>query len=394
VYEKEDPSVGLARLDQIGSELAYNHYPTGWAQVSNTPLKWYKKGTHGGGVRAPLIIQWPGHVADPGAIRDQFHHVIDIAPTLYDILDVEAPTEFRGVPQLPMHGISMAYTLLEVGAPTLKHTQMFELLGDRAIWHRGWKAVARHPKGNDFDTDQWELYHLEEDYSEIIDLAEKEPVKLREMIALWWQQAREMDVLPLDDRDWERAAERLAEEPTRHYEFHGDMSRIDRLAAPDITDRGYTITAEFDVVAGVDLEGVLLAWGSHFGGFVLYLQDGSIRYEYVYSESVKHVLNLDYAPSPGKASVTLRFERHGKNAGHVTLSAGGQQAGPLEIPRTWPTHGTTAGLNCGRDAGAPVTFSYERPFNFTGRALRVVVDLELESDAHPGAAYATVLKEQ
>jgi arylsulfatase A-like enzyme len=394
VYEKEDPSVGLARLDQIGSEMAYNHYPTGWAQVSNTPLKWYKKGAHGGGVRAPLIMNWAGQVAAPGALRHQYHHVTDIAPTLYDILDIKAPAEFRGIPQLPIHGTSMAYTLAQSAAPTTKHTQLFELLGDRAIWHRGWKAVARHPKGNDFESDAWELYHLEQDYAEIVDLSAKEPAKLRELVDLWWQQAREMDVLPLDDRDWERAAERLKEGPTRHYEFHGDMSRIDRLASPDITDRSYTVQAEFEVVPGVKPEGVLLAWGSHFGGFVLFMKNGKVCYEYVYSESLKHELALDFTPVPGKNIVTLRFERSGKNAGEVWLAAGSSQAGPLAIPRTWPTHGTTAGLNCGLDAGAPVSFSYERPFCFTGSSLRVSVDLELESDAPTGAAYATVLKEQ
>ena len=397
VYEPESPEVGLAMLEKIGSELAYNHYPTGWAQVSNTPLKWYKKGTHGGGVRAPLIVHWPGHIEDVGTIRQQFHHVIDIAPTVYEILSVEPPPVHRGTPQLPIHGTSLAYTFAHPDAPTRKQTQLFELLGDRALWHAGWKAVARHPKGKDFDADEWELYHLAEDYSEIHDLAQSRPDKLKEMVALWWLEAHKYGVMPLDDRDWERAAERLKMNPVEHYELHGEMARIDRLSAPDITDRSYAIKATFGmagVVGNSAFEGVLLAWGSHFGGFVLFIENGSLIYEYVYSESVKHTLKVDFRPATDPPCVELKFVRDGKNAGTASLHVDGVKLGSVHIPRTWPTHGTTAGLNCGRDAGSPVSFSYRAPFRFNGKHLRVWVDLDIDSGTEPGDVYATVLKEQ
>ena len=394
VYEKESPEVGLANLDKIGSEMAYNHYPTGWAQVSNTPLKWYKKGNHGGGVRAPLIVHWPGHIEAAGTIRHQFHHVIDVAPTIYEILNVEVPAVHRGTPQIPVHGMSMAYTFKHPAAQTRKDTQMFELLGDRAIWHKGWKAVARHPKGNDFETDEWELYNLAEDYAEISDLSSHHPEKLKQMVDLWWDEARKYGVLPLDDRDWERAAERLAMNPAHHYEFHGDMARIDRLASPDITDRSYSIKAEFKPDPDGPTQGVLLAWGSHFGGFVLYAKNGQLCYEYVYSESVTHTICAAFAPGSSTCFVELRFQKEGKNAGVASLILDGVVAGAVNIPRTWPTHGTTAGLNCGLDAGAPVSFSYDSPFCFTGRSLRVSIELALEGGNAAGAAYATAIKEQ
>lgn len=398
VYEPESPEFGVANIDKIGTEMAYNHYPTGWAQVSNTPLKWYKKGNHGGGVRAPFIVHWPGHIADVGAIRHQFHHVIDVAPTIYELLEIEAPTVHRGIPQIPVHGVSMAYTLESPDVATRKHTQMFELLGDRAIWHEGWKAVARHPKGSDFETDVWELYNLAEDYSEINDLSSSRPDKLKEMVNLWWDEAQKYGALPLDDRDWERAAERLAMNPENHYEFFGDMARIDRLTSPDITDRSYTVKAEFGRPSEGPLEGVILAWGSHFGGFVLYVADGQVCYEYVYSESVTHTLRAPFAPTSEASVVELHFEKDGKNAGVASLALDGVPAGSIAIPRTWPTHGTTAGLNCGRDAGAPVSLAYQGPFCFTGRSLHVLFDLMLESGgggAHTATgAYATVLKEQ
>jgi arylsulfatase A-like enzyme len=391
VYEEESHEVGLSRLDDIGGDLAFNHYPTGWVQASNTPLKWYKKDTHGGGIRAPLIIHWPQRISARNAIRAQFHHVIDIAPTLYELVGVEAPTQYRGAPQMPLHGISMAYTF-EADVPTRKETQHFEMLGDRAIWHRGWKAVARHPKGTDFDADQWELYHLDDDFAELNDLATAEPDRLRKMIELWWSEAGKYGVLPLDDRDWERGAERLKMNPNTRYEYLGDMARIDRLSSPDISDRGYVVTANFD--ADEIAEGVILAWGSRFGGFVLYIKERQLCYEYVYSESQKHTLAVDFPQTPGKKVIQLKFERVGPRAGRASLVVDGAAAGVLDIPRTWPTHGTTAGLNCGRDAGAPVSDAYERPFRFSGRSLRVTIDLEGDVTHNPGATYQAVLREQ
>ena len=393
VYEKETADSMKPFIDLIGGERAYNHYPTGWAQVSNTPLKWYKKHVHGGGVRAPLIMHWPGRIRQPGAIRHQFHHVVDLAPTVYDILKVSAPEQFEGVPQLPVHGTPMTYTFESPQAATRKETQVFELLGDRAIWHRGWKAVAHHTKGDDFDRDTWELYRLDDDFAEIRDLSASHPDKLLELLDLWWRQARDLNILPLDDRDWERAAERLKMMPTLAYEFHGGMSRIDRLTSPDITDRGYRITASFEVPSGA-LEGVLLAWGSRFGGFVLYLKDGQACYEYVYSESVTQSIRADWRPAGGRAQLELLVSRTGKNAVRATLSADGRELGSVAIAKTWPTHGTTAGLNCGLDAGAPVSASYAAPFAFTGAGLRVGVRLAADSESEPGAAYDTVLKEQ
>ena len=392
VYEEELPEIGLSRLDDIGGERSFNHYPTGWAQASNTPLKWYKKDTHGGGIRAPLIVHWPQRIKSAGAIRPQFHHVIDVAPTLYEVLGIEVPTQYQGVPQLPIHGISMAYTF-NSDAPTRKDMQHFELLGDRAIWYRGWKAVARHPKGTDFEADQWELYHLDGDFAEIDDLAAQQPDKLREMVELWWSEAGKYNVLPLDDRDWERAAERLRMNQQTLYEFVADMARIDRLSAPDISDRSYVVAAEFEQTTP-GASGVLLAWGSRFAGFVLYIKDCELCYEYVYSESLAHKLRAPFRRQAGKARVELRFDHAADRSARASLWIDGQAAGAVEIPRTWPTHGTTAGLNCGQDAGAPVSDAYERPFRFTGRSLRVTVELDGRLNDAAKAAYQTVLREQ
>src|SRR5262249_36664714 len=171
------------------------------------------------------------------------------------LVGVEAPTQYRGGPQIPLHGISMAYTF-EADVPTRKEIQHFEMLGDRAIWHRGWKAVARHRKGADFDDDQWELYHLDDDFAEWNELVAAEPHALRTMIELWWSEAGKYGVVPLDDRDWERGAERQRMHRDTRYEYRGDMARIDPLSATDISDRSYVVTASFD--ADEVAEGVIL----------------------------------------------------------------------------------------------------------------------------------------
>ena len=215
---------------------------------------------------------------------------------------------------------------------------------------------------------------------------------MRKLIDLWWSEAGKYGVLPLDDRDWERVVERLKMNPKTRYEYLGNMARIDRLSAPDISDRSYVVTATFD--SDENTKGIILAWGSLFGGFVIYVSDGQLCYEYVYSESLKHTMSVAFPQRAGKRMVQLTFERTATHAGRASLTVDGAAAGAVDIPRTWPTHGTTAGLNCGQDAGAPVSDAYERPFSFTGRYLRVTVELESDLNRNSGAVYRAILKEQ
>ena len=192
----------MARLDQIGTEHAHNNYPWGWAQAGNTPGKRYKQNTHGGGVRDPLIVHWPKGIADKGGIRPQFHHVTDITPTVLEVVGVTPPDTINGEAQMPIHGASLAYTFPNEASSerSRKQVQYFEMLGHRGIWADGWKAVAYHEAETPFDADKWELYHLDEDFSESRDLATEKPEKLKEMIELWWAEAGRNGVLPLDDR--------------------------------------------------------------------------------------------------------------------------------------------------------------------------------------------------
>ena len=197
----EDVDQAVKRLDDIGGPESHSNIPWGWSQVGNTPLKWYKQNTHAGGVRDPLIVHWPGALKEEGTIRRSFCHAIDIMPTILELTGTEAPKEFRGVEQMPLHGASLAPTLASADAKPGRSVQYFEMLGHRGIWQDGWKAVVRHVQGTSWDDDdKWELYHLDEDFSETNDLAEEQPERLRAMVELWWQEAEKHGVLPLDDR--------------------------------------------------------------------------------------------------------------------------------------------------------------------------------------------------
>ncbi len=391
VYEVEAPEVGLANLDKIGSAFAFNHYPTGWAQVSNTPLKWYKKDTHGGGIRSPLIVNWPGGIAHAGEIRPQYHHVCDVAPTLYDVLDIVPPEAFRGEPQMDVHGISMAYSFDAPDAPTRRSVQHYEILGDRAIWKDGLKAVVRHVKDEDFDRDRWELYDTDDDFSEVHDLADERPRDLEALKALWWEEAERYGVLPLDDREWERAAAFMKMNPRTRYVFLQDMARIDRLMAPDITGRNFAITVEFEAASRRD-EGALLAWGSRFGGLSLHLAEGHVVADYLYSESESYRLAAPLPEGP-LADIVLSFHRATDMSGTATLRVNGSELASREFPKTWPAYGVTAGLTCGRDAGCPVSDSPAGRSRFSGRINRVVVDLD-GGAPNPEGVLRTLLREE
>ena len=210
-----DPAAEIAEIranmDTIGGPRWANNYGIGWSMASNTPLKRWKQDTHGGGVRSSLIVRYPGEIADAGGFRRQFHHAVDLVPTLLDLVGMDVPEQIKGVVQEPLAGESMRYTFASVDSPTIRHTQFFEMNGQRAIWHKGWKAVTHHEPElapiltlfgdaaavTDFAADQWELYHLDEDWNEVHDLADQEPDRLAAMIELWWAEAERNNALPL-----------------------------------------------------------------------------------------------------------------------------------------------------------------------------------------------------
>lgn len=367
----------VARLDEIGRPGSNANYPWGWAQVGNTPLKRYKQNTHGGGVRDPLVVHWPAGISDRGGIRRQFAHVVDLVPTVLEIVGASAPEVHAGVPQMPVHGTSLRYAFLPEGAdaPTAKTTQHFEMFGHRGIWSDGWKAVAYHEKGTPFDDDRWELYHVDEDFSECHDLADAQPEKLAEMVGLWWAEAERFGVLPLDERGGELfggAPKPRSPRDRRRYVYHPPVSHVNSDAAPALGSRSFTISAEIERPEATT-EGVLVAYGARTSGFCLYIQGGHLVFDYnLYGHH--HQVRSEVAVPVGSSVVAVRFTRDPGKGATATVTVDGEEAGSVEVPGVLRMI-SALGMDVGRDAGSPVTDGYEAPFPFTGSIRRLVFDV-------------------
>ena len=370
----------LAQLDDIGGWRCHSNYPWGWAQAGNTPLKRYKQNVHAGGVRAPLIISWPRAMTEvAGQQRHQFHDVIDVTPTVLDAAGAAMPESFRGVPQLPVHGVSMRYSFAESDAPSRRRTQYFEMYGHRAIIHDGWKAVAYHERHTDYDDDRWELYHLDEDFSECHDLAEERPELLHELIGRWWSEAERYGVFPLDDRNFaERAAKyRSAASPRRRrqFRFHPGVERIPGGVTPLIYDRSF----RFDVSARLtpDDHGVLFAQGDVNGGHALWIDDQQLHYLYNH-QGTKYRVTAPLSLPAGDHRLTLDFEKTGTLRGIAHLLADGVELAAGEISSTARYLIGWQGLEIGRDRLSPVSTEYPNGYDFTGDLQ--LVELSLAED--------------
>lgn len=369
----EDLEEMVARIDDIGTTRAHANYPWGWAQAGNTPFKRYKQNTHEGGVRCPLIVQWPRGLPRTGEIRQQFHHVNDIVPTLFELLGVRAPEVYNGIPQLPIHGVSMAYTFGSPDAPTRKEAQYFEMFGHRAIWHDGWKAVAYHQRGTSFDADQWELYHHDSDFSECNDLAQARPEQLQKMISRFWVEAGKYDVLPLDDQGFAyRAKIPRPGSPRRRttFTYYPGMVHLPGAAVPPVMNRAHRITAFVDRVTASD-EGVLVSLGNISSGYVLYVKDNRLVYEYNFLGTRYTVTSEEELPV-GPTELTFEFVKTGDMRGVGHLYVSGKPVGSEVIPRVLPHFLGWQGLDVGRDTLSPSSPSYEGEFAFTGGFEKVV----------------------
>ncbi len=264
----------LRRIDDIGGPDTHSNFPHGWAMASNTPLRRYKQNTHGGGIRDPFVMSWPNRIEARGELRHQFVHASDLVPTLLEVIGAGAPAEIAGCAQMPIEGESFARSIADAAAPARATPQYFEMFGHRGLWHRGWKAVAYHPPGTPFESDKWELFHLDRDFSEVDDLAAIEPERLTGMIELWWGEAEKHNVLPLDDRFGPRFAENAArfQGSRTNFVFHAGMGHVPTDVAPDVRSRNYDIEAHVELDRG-NVQGVLISHGDATSGYSLYVRD-------------------------------------------------------------------------------------------------------------------------
>jgi arylsulfatase A-like enzyme len=367
----------IARIDDIGGPDTHSNFPLGWAMASNTPLRRYKQNTHGGGIRDPLVISWPTGIPARGELRGQFTHASDVAPTLLELLGLTPPTVIAGVAQTPLEGTSFRASLFDNAAPAKAGPQHFEMFGHRGIWKDGWKAVAFHPPGRPFDADQWELYHLDKDFSETRDLATEQPAKLEEMVALWWTQAEKHQVLPLDDRFAERFAvnAKRFHGARKKFVFHRGMGHVPTDVAPDIRSRSYFIEAEARLAAGD--EGVLIAHGDMTCGYSLFVRGGRLVHDM--NIGGKHVtLTSDRPVEPGHRRLGVAV-RPGPGGRRVVLMIDGAPAGELTTPLGFYNFISWSGLDIGLDRGSPVA-DYAAPFSFTGLLKKVTVTMDDDQD--------------
>lgn len=386
--EPESTEENMKRINELGSPTSYNHYPVGWAMAGDSPFKWYKQYTHYGGTKDPLIVHWPKGIRDRGKIRTQFHHSVDIVPTIFEALGLDPPAEIGGYTQAPLEGVSMFYSFNDATASSRKKIQYFEMLGNRAIWYNGWKAVAYHgrlPWENNarwsFDEDKWELYNVEEDFSECKDLADKHPEKLRQLVELWWAEAGKYNVLPLDDRFSERVVSRRDEidKEKKSYTFYPGTVRVPENSAPHFKNRSYSINAEVEIPK-VGAEGPICAIGGIGSGWSLYIKDRKLVYCYNYLGKYYYYLrSADDIPF-GNVKLGFEFEKTGKEkfgaGGIARLYINGKKAGELEIPRTVRfIYSMGESFDIGRDSGTAVTPEYKHRTEFTGTIKKVMIDL-------------------
>ncbi|HEX6540887.1 MAG TPA: arylsulfatase [Ktedonobacterales bacterium] len=398
----DDIQANMALLDDLGSPKTYNHYPNGWAMAFNTPFKLWKRYEFNGGTSDPCIISWPEGMNARGAIREQYHHAVDIVPTVLDALDVEAPETIKGYTQSHFDGVSMRYSFDDAAATSRRTTQFYSMLGSRAIWHEGWKAVTTHPTlsgWGHFNDDEWELYRVDTDRAEIHNLAQEQPEKLRELVNLWFFEAGANEGFPLDDRsaiEIMLTPRPLLTGPRQRYRYYPDVAPVPESQAVLVQNRSYTIGALVDIPAP-GAQGVLFAHGSRFGGHALYVKDNRLCYVFNFVGMLEQKIAADSdLPTGNNLILSASFvkdgeERPGIATGILSLYVGDKKVGEGRIKTQPGAFGIGSGLTVGRSQRAVTSdFPGTRPWRFSGGRIRMVavdvtgepyVDLERKAEA-------------
>jgi len=380
----ETPEFLEARIDKFGGPESYNHYAVGWAHAMNTPYQWTKQvASHWGGTRNGTIIHWPKGIKGKGEMRTQFHHLIDVAPTILEAAGLPEPLSVEGIAQEPIHGVSMLYSFNDTKAAERHETQYFEMFGNRGIYHKGWTAVTRHKtpwllvgeKTPAFDDDVWELYDTNKDWTQANNLAKQMPEKLHELQRLWLMEATRYNVLPLDDDIAKKMNPDLAGRPTlikgKTQLLFGGMGRLSENCVLNIKNKSHSITAQM-IVPEKGAQGVIIAQGANIGGWSLYAHKGKLKYCYNLGGVQRFYVEGANPLPPGEHQVRAEFAYAGgglAKGGKVTLYVDGKKAGEGDVPMTLPmVYSADDGLDVGEDSGAPVSEDYGPTGNaFNGR---------------------------
>jgi arylsulfatase A-like enzyme len=384
-----------SRIDDFGTPQAYNHYAVGWAHAMDAPYQWTKQiASHWGGTRNGTIVHWPAGIRAKGEVRQQFHHVIDIAATVLDATGLPEPQTVHGVEQMPLHGVSMTYSFDDAGAAERRTTQYFEMFCNRGIYHEGWTAVTRHSipwtatEMPAFADDVWELYGPD-DWTQAHDLADEQPEKLAELQQLFLDEAKKYEVLPLDDRRFERFNPDLAGRPQLVHGssqlLFGSMGRLSESSILALKNKSHALTAEIEVSEG-GANGVILSQGGAFGGFALYANVGRPAYCYNLFGLQRFKVYGEQAIPAGEHQVRMEFAYDGGGlgkGGDVTLFVDGKPVGGGRVEATVPmVFSADETTDVGRDTATPVSDDYgPRDSEFTGKVRWVQIDIDAAADS-------------
>lgn len=399
---REEFSSIVAAVDDMGGPNTLTGYSAGWAFATNTPFPWVKQmSSHFGATRNGMVISWPGHIDTPGGVRSQFHHVIDVMPTILEAAKITLPETVGGVPQLPLDGVSMAYSLNAPTMPTARSTQYYLIWDNMAIYHDGWmasSAPAMVPwrllpdllRPAEVEGRGWELYNLKQDFSQSINLADRYPERLAELKKLFFAEAGKYNGLPVRRLDQGPGAMTGRPNPNAGvstYRFFGPVSRIEPDAAPPMVGRSFDIEAIVDVPEGGG-DGTVLALGGQFGGLALYVKDGRPTFEYNFFNADRTTVAAPTRLAPGTRNIRIAFDQQAGalTPAKISLTVDGVAAGHVQVPRTAPMRLTLdESFDIGRDAGTAVSKNYAAPNIFNGKidAVNVTVRPPLPPPSNP-----------
>jgi arylsulfatase len=393
----ETPEFLKSKIDDFGGPNAYNHYAVGWAHAMDTPYQWTKQvASHWGGTRNGTIVHWPNGIKATGEIRSQFHHVIDIAPTILEAAGLPHPMVVNGIQQAPLEGVSMLYSFNDPKAAERRETQYFEMFCNRGIYHQGWTAVTRHgvpwvgAYKRAFDEDVWELYDTNTDWTQARDLAKEQPAKLAELKRLFLIEAGKYSVLPLDDRSFERLNPDLAGRPQlirgQSQILFGGMGRLSENSILSTKNKSYSITADVEVPKS-GANGVIVAQGGNTNGWSLYAHKGKLKYCYNFFGIDVTFIEAAQSLPAGHHQVRMEFKYDGggyAKGGDVTLYVDGTAVGKGRLERTVPmAYSADETCDVGKEGGSPVSPDYGPAGNeFSGEVNWVQIDLEKDDHDH------------
>jgi arylsulfatase len=402
-FVPESLEENLKHIDEIGTEHSNNHYPWGWAWAGNTPLKRFKRDTNEGGVCDPMIIHWPKGIGTPGETRHQYVHAIDLKPTLLELIGIQAPRMMKGVEQAPIEGTSFAYSLKDAAAPSQHTTQYYEMMGSRAIYRDGWKAVVYHPplmsnyedreiSRRSFDEDIWELYNVANDFSECHDVSAQYPEKLQELKELWWEEAQRNQVLPLNNQPGRYGDRRWTRD---RYVYHAGIASIPEMTAPNLRNRSFHINAELTIPATGDCDGIIVCHGGHAGGYALYIKGRRLHYVYNFLGAFSTVISASEELPAGDLLVRAVFNSTGRFRGDMNLYYGDVPMGsgslPITVPLTYGVDPFSVGYQRMGSIHTELPGKFEMP---EGVLHRVIVDAIGKAYRDPeGEARAALAKQ-